>query len=232
MLVVYDGKHSINFFNDMKYAGHTDNVFNTWRDWHLIPAKKPYVAPAEPEIKLMQIPASNAILDLTDYYSGGMRYSIRSGEWEFFVDLNWWQTSNAALSYFISNLHGKKLFCELTDHLGTIYSGRFVISGFESTQTLPVLKITYRIYPTVGVAGSMQYDDEEGWIIHYDETADYDDDEIPEEIEPWVDPSLCDEDDGCFGDEEPIVCTGDEGCDEDSICVDCDEDSVCVDYGD
>lgn len=195
MTILYDGKHSINFFSDLKTGSRLDGKHNTWIDWHLIPTKKPYIAPAQPEFRLMQIPASNAIMDISDYYAGGMRYGIRSGEWEFFVDIDKWGSSNAALSYFLANLHGKKLYCELTDNVGTAYCGRFAVSNFESSSGLPILRLSYQIFPTVGVAGEIVYDEDSGsWIIRYDDSTVVEDPDVIIDVDPFVPPPDDDDD--------------------------------------
>lgn len=190
MLVMYDGVHSINFFSDLKYyGGRLDGVFNTWTNWHLIPKVKPYVSTATPNFKLMQLPVSNAVMDLTDYYAGGMHYGMRSGEWEFLVDINQWSSSNEAFSYFLANIHGKKLYCELTDHPGTVYYGCFSIISYESSENFPSMKISYQIFPEVYLAGDYEYDSQSNdYYIHYDENADIDDRSTPIELGPFVDP--------------------------------------------
>lgn len=190
MLVMYDGIHSINFFSNLKYyGGRLDGVFNTWTNWHLIPKTKLYVATAAPNFKLMQIPVSNAVMDLTDYYAGGLHYGVRNGEWEFLVDLNQWDSSDQAFSYFLANLHGKKLYCELTDHPGTVYYGCFSISSYESSETFPILKLAYQIFPDVYLAGDYEYDSDSGeYCIHYDDSSNVDDRSTPIELGPFVDP--------------------------------------------
>ena len=193
MTIIYNGEHSINFFSSLNDGSRLDAVHNTWRDWHLIPTKKPYVAPAQPEFRLMQIPASNAVMDLSDYYAGGMRYGVRSGDWEFLVDADKWGTSNDALNYFLANIHGKKLYCELTDNLGTAYCGRFAVTGFESSDSLPVLKISYQIFPTVGNAGEIVFDEDlNSWVIRYDDSTVIEDPDVVIDVDPFVPP---DEDD-------------------------------------
>lgn len=201
MTVIYDGKHSINFFNDLKAGSRLDGKHNTWIDWHLIPTKKPYIAPAQPEFRLMRIPASNAVMDISDYYAGGMRYSMRSGEWEFLVDLNYWKSSNDALSYFLANLHGKKLYCELTDAPGTAYCGRFSVTSYESSSSYPIMRVSYQIFPTVSLAGEIAYDEEsDEYVIRYDESdPNIDSDDVVIDVEDFVEP----EDPG--DSDEPII---------------------------
>ena len=152
-MIQYNGSHSIDFFGDLNDRG-TLNAKNTWRDWHLVPTAKPYVIPAEPQFNLVTIPGSNRILDLTDYLTGSPVYSIRSGEWEFIVDLEYWKDSSYAYSYFMANIHGLKLYCELQDNPGTVYTGRFAISEYASSESYPVMKIKYNISPTSKVVTS------------------------------------------------------------------------------
>ena len=152
-MIQYYGAHSIDFFGNLNDRG-TLNAKNTWRDWHLVPSSKQYVAPAEPEFNIVKIPGSNRILDLTDYLTGAPAYSERSGEWEFIVDLDYWKDSNYAYAYFLANIHGAKLYCELQDFPGAVYSGRFSIKEFESSESFPIIKIGYTISPRVKVVTS------------------------------------------------------------------------------
>ena len=43
MSIVYNGSHSIEI-----------NGYNTWTHWHLVPASRPYVVPAPPNINIVQ----------------------------------------------------------------------------------------------------------------------------------------------------------------------------------
>lgn len=165
-MIQYNGSHSIDFFGKLSDRG-TLNAKNTWRDWHLVPSSKPYVSPAEPQFNLVTIPGSNRILDLTDYLTGSPVYSIRSGDWEFIVDLEYWKDSNFAYALFMANIHGKKLYCELQDNPEVVYLGRFSISEFASSQTYPVIKISYKISPTFKLVTSQ---DSSGQDIYTDET--------------------------------------------------------------
>lgn len=146
-MIQYNGQHSIDFFSDLSDAG-TLSTKNTWRDWRIVPSKKPYVTPPSLKTNIVQIPGSNRLLDLSEYLTGGPTFEARTGEWEFIVDLDYWGDSELVYSYFLANLHAKKLYCELQDNPGIIYTGRFSVTDFESSDTYPVLKIGYTISPT------------------------------------------------------------------------------------
>lgn len=161
-MIQYDGQHSIDFFSDIADAG-TLNTKNTWRDWHIVPTKKPYVAPAPIKTNIVQVPGSNRLIDLTEYLTGAPMYEARTGEWEFVVDLDYWGDSDVAYAYFLANLQGKRVYCELQDNPGIVYIGRFSISEFESSSTYPVFKIGYTISPTfkrrtsINTSGAYEY---------------------------------------------------------------------------
>ena len=153
-MIQYNGQHTIDFFSDVDDAG-TLNTKNTWRDWHIVPSSKLYVVPAPVKTNIVQVPGSNKLIDLTEYLTGSPMFEARSGEWEFIVDLDFWGSSDEAYSYFIANIHGRKLYCELQDNPGIVYIGRFSVSGFESSSTYPILKISYTISPTIMKRGSI-----------------------------------------------------------------------------
>ena len=67
------------------------------------------------------------------------------------------------------------------------------MSGFESSDSLPVLKLSYQIFPTVGLAGEIVYDSElDSWVIRYDDSTVIEDPDVVIDVDPFVPP---DEDD-------------------------------------
>lgn len=81
MAIYYYGAHSITF------ERLRDNVRkNTWTDLHLVPTSKPYIAPAEPKFKYVNLPLSKNVLDLTRSQSSRILYGPSEGTWEFYID--------------------------------------------------------------------------------------------------------------------------------------------------
>lgn len=152
MQIQYNGEHSIDFMGDLNKRG-TRAAVNTWRDLHLVPSKKPYVAVPEATFNIVTIPGTNKALDLTNYlYSDDAIFSLRKGDWEFIVDVDGWGgDSSRAFAYFYANFHGKRLYCELQDDPGKVYFGRFIISDFSSEAYYPVLKMSYTISSSVNM---------------------------------------------------------------------------------
>ncbi len=162
-MIQYNGQHSIDFFSELSDAG-TLNAKNTWRDWRIVPSTKPYVVPAPVKTNIVQVPGSNRLIDLTEYLTGAPMFEARTGEWEFIVDLDWWGSSDEAYAYFLANIHGRKMYCELQDNQGIIYTGRFSVSDFESSSSYPILKIGYTISPSIKRRNSITNDGEYSYV--------------------------------------------------------------------
>ncbi len=83
MSVYYDGKHSIDFF---RLDGGERVGKNSWTDFHLIPAKKPTIAPKQPTSGMVGFPNSNRRIYFPKLLPEKQTYGLRSGEWEFYID--------------------------------------------------------------------------------------------------------------------------------------------------
>lgn len=141
MYVMYEGLHSIIFENDFGEQKHT------WDDWHLIPTKKPTMAPPSASGSFVDIPGRNGSYDLTSYLTGGPTYSDRSGTWEFIVtgtEDGSWDERNAEIAEF---LHGQELKVILTDDPNYYYEGRLSITDKNTDGQFPKITISYRVRP-------------------------------------------------------------------------------------
>lgn len=186
-MIQYNRTHSIDFFGKLENVG-TISTMNTWRDLHLIPTKKPYIAYPEMQLNLVSIPVSNKVLDLTNYLRPNDPVSsARKGEWEFIVETDLWGSVENAYNYLLANLHGRRLYCELQDDPGKVYRGRFMVTSFDSTSTYPMVRISYTVSPEYKTIVTAQADGSETYI--YD--AVIEEEEIQPEAE-WQDAELYD----------------------------------------
>lgn len=120
---------------------------NTWTDWHLIPATRPFVSLPSVNEKSVEIPGMNGSIDLTTYLTGSPTYSNRKGSWEFYVMHELWGDDWFAAQAQIANyLHGKKHSVILEDHPTYSYYGRLKMS-YRPGKEYSTITIEYDLEP-------------------------------------------------------------------------------------
>ena len=62
MAIYYFGDHSVTF---IKKSGNLITYKRSWVDWRLVPASRPIVSPAAPNVQIVSIPGSNRTIDRT-----------------------------------------------------------------------------------------------------------------------------------------------------------------------
>lgn len=119
---------------------------NTWEDWHLIPASRPYVELPEPNANAVEIPYRDGALDITEAVTGYVTYKDRSGSWEFYIanDYDYWVTIKQKISNY---LHGKKFKVVLEDDPEYYYEGRLSVGGYKPGKTHSTITINYSFRP-------------------------------------------------------------------------------------
>lgn len=140
MSVEYSGDHSINFYT--LTAGSSIKK-NTWKDFKLIPEKRPSIAYPVPNTKIVVISGTNKRLDLTDYHAGGLTYGPRAGTWDFFIDhtlVNKWRDIYDLVYDFV---HGKELYVTLSDEPTLFYRGMFSLNSYIAGNTHSKVTIQY-----------------------------------------------------------------------------------------
>ena len=139
--------HSITFGDGtLDEHGHFAG-FNTWRDWHLIPATRPAVAEAGVSTNVVDIPGRRGgPIDMTEYLTGGVVYGARSGSFEFLVDNGheYWETIRSKI---VNSLHGKRMKMCLEDDPAFYYEGRFTVGEWKSGETNSGVTINYAVGP-------------------------------------------------------------------------------------
>lgn len=93
MDVWYNGKYGISFY---EYGTELNPIGafigHTWKNWSLVPASKPFVAPAKRKTKDTSTDYTNGKTDLSSSLLGFPLYDNREGTWSFYVsDFNAYQ---------------------------------------------------------------------------------------------------------------------------------------------
>lgn len=140
MDVEYKGQHAIIFFKDVK-TGYIKR--NSWIDFHMIPATRPYVALGTPNYAAIPIPGTSKRMDITDYRPGGLTFGARTGTWEFYIDHNKWSEWDSAYNTIKYYIHGNNFLVNLTDDPYVLYQGVLTISGYVAGQNYSKITIQY-----------------------------------------------------------------------------------------
>lgn len=148
MSVVYNGAHSITFIEALDSdTDSTPTAYSSykrsWRDFHLVPEKRPSVNPPSPALKLIDIPGTNRRIDMTDLMPGGLKFGRRQGEWQFILDHDLWDNWHVAKKTIEDAINGKRLYCILEDDFNTAYRGRFRVQGWQSGPNYSSISISY-----------------------------------------------------------------------------------------
>lgn len=140
MAIYYFGDHSVTF---IKKSGNLVSYRRSWVDWHLVPASRPFVSPATPNVQIVSIPGSNKTIDLTESLSGSVTFGRRSGTWSFIVDHDKWSNWHTAYKEIMSFVNGQELYCVLEDDHDTVYHGRLALNEWQNGDNYSQITIGY-----------------------------------------------------------------------------------------
>lgn len=122
----------------------TKHSYNTWGLWL---KSRPVISPPTPKTKLIQVPGSNTVIDLTESLTGGeVKYEPREIRCEFCVisgRSNW----PSVYSYLLNTLHGKRMQIIMDDDPGYYYEGRVSVDQWESDEATATIVITAEVNP-------------------------------------------------------------------------------------
>jgi len=119
---------------------------HSYRAFGLFLKSTPYIAPPKPKSKLIEVPGSDIILDLTESLTGKVHYGMREGKFEFFVvgGRPKWSAVYAAI---LNELHGKRLQIVLDDDPNYYWIGRVEIDEMESDKKTATIVLTAQLEP-------------------------------------------------------------------------------------
>lgn len=140
MAIYYFGDHSVTF---IKKSGNLITYKRSWVDWRLVPASRPIVSPAAPNVQIVSIPGSNRTIDLTESLSGSVTFGRRSGTWAFIVDHDKWSNWYTAYKEIMTFVNGQELYCVLEDDHDTVYHGRLALNEWSNGDNYSQITIGY-----------------------------------------------------------------------------------------
>lgn len=143
MSVSYYNAHSITFIKGGGSGSTPGSYKRSWYDFKMIPAKNPSVSPATPNTKIVTIPGMNGGLDITSYVPGGLTFSRRTGQWDFYVDISKWSSWSVAKSTIEDYLNGQFCYVVLEDDYSHCWAGRLAVTDWSNESDYPKITISY-----------------------------------------------------------------------------------------
>lgn len=120
---------------------------HSYRTWRLMLKKRPEISPPVPKYKLIQVPGTNVVLDLTERLTGGeTKYEPRTIRCEFCV-VGGRQKWPAVYSAILNEIHGKRLQIIMDDDPNYYYIGRVAVDQWASEEVTATIVITAEVEP-------------------------------------------------------------------------------------
>lgn len=119
---------------------------HSYRTWGLLLKEYPYISPPEPKTKLVEVPGTDTVIDLTETLTGSVKYGMREAEFQFYLYGNrkkWKETYSAILN----TLHGKRVKIVMDDDPNWYYIGRVTVGELEADKAAAGLTISAQVEP-------------------------------------------------------------------------------------
>lgn len=121
-------------------------TFHSYRAWGLMLKSRPVISPPEPKLKLVEVPGSNTVIDLTEALTGEVAYSQREVKCEFLTMES--RERWAKIRTDIMNaIHGKRLKIVLDNDPDYYYIGRITVGEMQNDKGAMTLPITAMVEP-------------------------------------------------------------------------------------
>lgn len=119
---------------------------HSYRDWGLILKSYPVISPPVPKLKMIQVPGSDKIIDLTQQLTGQVHYEPRTIQFEFITaaDRNRWPS---LYSDILTYLHGQSIKIIFDDDPNWYYTGRVTVGNMDADKKTATLAMTATVEP-------------------------------------------------------------------------------------
>ena len=126
--------------------GVTFGTKHSYRAWGLMLKSRPIITPPVPKTKLIQVPGTSKVIDLTETLTGSVEYETRSIRCEFCV-LGGRPKWAAVYSDVLNEIHGQRLKIVMDDDPNYYYIGRVAVDECASEQASATIVITAEVEP-------------------------------------------------------------------------------------
>lgn len=137
---IYNGEHSVDIILE------DGTKLNTWTNFKLAPMARPFVAAPSIKSEYINVPGMDGALDYTEALTGKVRYTNRTGSWNFILEngnFDW----PVIMSNILNKLHGKQVKVILTDDPNFYYSGRLTLNVGFGNKDYSSIVISYNFEP-------------------------------------------------------------------------------------
>jgi len=119
---------------------------HTYRTWSLLLKSRPVISPPVPKTKVIQVPGTDTVIDLTEALTGDVKYEPRTIECEFWIveGRSKWP---AVYSAILNELHGKRMNIVMDDDPNYYYTGRVAVEAFDAEKKTATVKIVAEVEP-------------------------------------------------------------------------------------
>lgn len=164
--IQYNGEHSIRFYTgrysvqNIPYRignqittirDETEIFYDTWKDFHLVPAERPVVSDPSAKSKLITIPGKADPIDMTTYLTGHPTFDNRTGSWNFITDVDYVDQHLGGWVAFDKRLrslfHGHVGKIALADEPSYFYAGELTMGQWTTGDSYSRVTISYDLYP-------------------------------------------------------------------------------------
>ena len=119
---------------------------HTYRDWGLMLKSRPDISPPKPKLKLIDVPGSDRVIDLTQSLTGQVHYEQRTISFEF-ITMARRERWPAMHSDILKTLHGQSVRIIMDDDPNFYYTGRVVVGNLEPEKQTAVLRMEAQVEP-------------------------------------------------------------------------------------
>lgn len=119
---------------------------HSYWDWGLLTKKRPSVSAPEPKTKLIEVPGSDMVIDLTENLTGKVHYGLRTITFTF-VLMGEPEKQERIHTDLANHLHGKRMDIVLDNDPEYYYTGRCTIRKWEPGQFAANITITAEVEP-------------------------------------------------------------------------------------
>lgn len=119
---------------------------HSYRDWGLLTKSRPSISPPQPKMKLIEVPGSDTVIDLTERLTGKVHYEPRTIKFEFIVMApreQWPSLYSEIMNY----LHGKRIRIIMDDDPNFYYTGRVTVGDLDPEKKTAVLAMEAQVEP-------------------------------------------------------------------------------------
>lgn len=124
-------------------------IFNdkhSYRDWALVCKTRPKVSPPAPKTKLIQVPGSDKVIDLTQALTGEVHYEPRTITFEFVLTAPR-ETWASLYSDILTYLHGQTVNMIMDNDPNWFYTGRVTVGDLEADKKMGTLTMEATVEP-------------------------------------------------------------------------------------